>query len=137
MKLKSVLCLVGFFFLFTVNAHSSMIGDLEIVGEITLSGNDIPFETNSDDGNRHRSITPDIPIIATLCGNNLVEINFFAAVGEVEITITQDVVPVYTSSENITTSILKNIQLSSDVTGAFLIEIKGDNGAYAYGWFNL
>lgn len=34
-----------------------MIGDLEIVGEITLSGNDIPFETNSDDGNRHRSIT--------------------------------------------------------------------------------
>lgn len=27
MKLKSVLCLVGFFFLFTVNAHSSMIGD--------------------------------------------------------------------------------------------------------------
>lgn len=57
MKLKSVLCLVGFFFLFTVNAHSSMIGDLEIVGEITLSGNDIPFETNSDDGNRHRSIT--------------------------------------------------------------------------------
>ena len=102
-----------------------MIGDLEIVGEITLSGNDIPFETNSDDGNRHRSITPDIPIIATLCGNNLVEINFFAAVGEVEITITQDGVPVYTSSENITTSILKNIQLSSDVTGAFLMEITG------------
>ena len=44
---------------------------------------------------------------------------------------------VYTSSENITTSILKNIQLSPDMTGAFLIEIKGDNGAYAYGWFNL
>lgn len=137
MKFKSVLCLVGFFFLFAVNAYSSMIGDLEVKGEITLSGNDIPFETNSGDGNKHRSITPDIPIIATLFDNNLIEIGFFAAVGEVEITISQNGVPVYNSSENIDSSISKSIQLSLDMTGSFLMEIKGDNGAYAYGWFNL
>lgn len=137
MKPKFIFCLTGLFFLFVMNVHSSVIGDLNVKGDITLSGNDIPFETEFSDGNEHRSITPDIPIFAMLFEGNLVEIEFIAAVGEVEITISQNGAPVYNSSENISIPVLKDIQLARGLTGTCLIEIKGNNGAYAYGWFNL
>lgn len=137
MSSKLALWLIGFFSLFIANAYSITTPELEIKGEISLSGNDIPFETNSSDGNDHRSITPDIPIFVTLFENNAIEVEFIAAVGDVEITISQNGIPVYSASETVADYALKNIQLPSGSQGTFLIEIKGGNGAYAYGSFEL
>ncbi len=137
MKSKFVLCLVGFFFLFVINVQSSVVGDFKIIGNISLSGNDVPFETEFSDGNDHRSITPDVPILVTLFDGNRVEIDFISAVGEVEISISQNGALVYSSSENISIPVLKNIRLADGLTGSFYIEIRGSNGAYAYGAFNL
>lgn len=133
MKTKFVLCLIGFFTLFMANASDGM---LNFMGDVKLSGNDIPFETNTN-GDDHRSITPDIPIFVSLFESNLIEVEFITPVGDVEITILKDGVPVYQSSENITTFTLKKIQLTSALRGVCKIEIRGSNGAYAYGSFEL
>ena len=104
-----------------------------------MTRNDVPFDilTNGDLGD-HRSVRPLIPIFVMLDGsNNTLDLYFEQAIGEVDVTISQNGVVLYFSSEYIQTSVLKNIQLELDVSGSFLIEIEGKNGAYAYGQFEL
>lgn len=140
MKLKLILCLLGVFSLLKVNAALG-IGNDEISEKvlIEMKGNDVPFDilTNGDLGD-HRSVRPLIPIFVMLDGsNNTLDLYFEQAIGEVDVTISQNGVVLYFSSEYIQTSVLKNIQLELDVSGSFLIEIEGKNGAYACGQFEL
>ena len=140
MKLKLILCLLGVFSLLKVNAALG-IGNDEISEKvlIEMKGNDVPFDilTNGDLGD-HRSVQPLIPIFFFFFGsNNTLDLYFEQAIGEVDVTISQNGVVLYFSSEYIQTSVLKNIQLELDVSGSFLIEIEGKNGAYACGQFEL
>ncbi|MBV3638878.1 DUF3244 domain-containing protein [Bacteroides cellulosilyticus] len=140
MKLKLILCLLGMFSLLRVSACSLLNNDgiLEKTA-IQMTRNDVPFDilTNGDLGD-HRSVRPLIPIFVMLDGsNNTLDLYFEQAIGEVDVTISQNGVVLYFSSEYIQTSVLKNIQLELDVSGSFLIEIEGKNGAYAYGQFEL
>lgn len=140
MKLKLILCLLGVFSLLKVNAALG-IGNDEISEKvlIEMKGNDVPFDilTNGDLGD-HRSVQPLIPIFVMLDGsNNTLDLYFEQAIGEIDVTISQNGVVLYFSSEYIQTSVLKNIQLELDVSGSFLIEIEGKNGAYACGQFEL
>lgn len=140
MKLKLILCLLGMFSLLRVSACSLLNNDgiLEKTA-IQMTRNDVPFDilTNGDLGD-HRSVRPLIPIIVMLDGsNNTLDLYFEQAIGGVDVTISQNGVVLYFSSEYIQTSASKNIQLELDVSGSFLIEIEGKNGAYAYGQFEL
>lgn len=139
MKLKLILCLLGMFSLLRVNANPSL-GNSEILERtpVLLTANDVPFDilTNGDLGD-HRSARPLIPIFVVLENRNYSLDLYFEAVGEVDITISQDGAVVYSSSENIQTSVQKDVQLPVGTSGYFLIEIEGNNGAYAYGQFEL
>ena len=139
MKLKLILCLLGMFSLLRVNANPSL-GNSEILERtpVQLTANDVPFDilTNGDLGD-HRSARPLIPIFVVLESSNYSLDLYFEAVGEVDITISQDGDVVYSSSENIQTSVQKDVQLPVGTSGYFLIEIEGNNGAYAYGQFEL
>ncbi len=139
MKLKLILCLLGMFSLLRVNANPSL-GNSEILERtpVQLTANDVPFDilTNGDLGD-HRSARPLIPIFVVLESSNYSLDLYFEAVGEVDITISQDGAVVYSSSENIQTSVQKDVQLPVGTSGYFLIEIEGNNGAYAYGQFEL
>lgn len=57
-------------------------------------------------------------------------------IGVVEIAISQNGSVIYSSSENILSPLRKYLQLPFGVSGEYCIEIKGDNGAYAYGCLN-
>ena len=139
MKLKLILCLLGMFSLLRVSACSLLNNDgiLEKIA-IQMTKNDVPFDilTNGDLGD-HRSVRPSIPIFVVLESSNYSLDLYFEAIGEVDITISQDGAVVYSSSENIQTSVQKGVQLPVGTSGHFLIEIKGNNGAYAYGQFEL
>lgn len=139
MKLKLILCLLGMFSLLRVNANPSL-GNSEILERtpVQLTANDVPFDilTNGDLGD-HRSARPLIPIFVVLESSNYSLDLYFEAVGEVDITISQDGAVVYSSSENVQTSVQKDVQLPVGTSGYFLIEIEGNNGAYAYGQFEL
>ena len=69
--------------------------------------------------------------------NYSLEVCFEQAIGEADITISQNGVVVYSSSEDIQASMQKTVQLNSGASGNFLIEIEGKNGAYACGQFEL
>lgn len=134
MKLKFFFYLLGLCCLFSVsevNAHSNFSQ------RMSLNGNDIPFEIPRGSHDGSRSVTPEIPISAFVVDNNLIELDFLEAIGEIEITISQDGTSIYSSSENILAPSSKAIQLSPDVSGNFLLEIRGANGACAYAWFAL
>ncbi|RHE95581.1 DUF3244 domain-containing protein [Bacteroides intestinalis] len=140
MKLKLILCLLGLFLLLRVNAGSPGGNDrgLEQV-LIQMTGNDVPFDilTKGNLGD-HRSVRPFIPIHVMLDGSSYsLEVCFEQAIGEVDITISQNGVVVYSSSEDVQASMQKIIQLNSGASGNFLIEIEGKNGAYACGQFEL
>lgn len=140
MKLKLIMCLLGVFSLLRVNADSLVSNDgiLEKT-TIQMTANDVPFDilTNGNLGD-HRSARPLIPFFVVLDGSNYsLELYFEQAIGEVDITVSQDGVVVYSSSEDIQSSMQKNIQLELGNSGNFLIEIEGKNGAYACGEFTL
>ena len=73
----------------------------------------------------------------TLDSNYSVELDFMEGIGVVEIAISQNGSVIYSSSENILSPLRKYLQLPFGVSGEYCIEIKGDNGAYAYGCFEL
>lgn len=107
MKLKLILCLLGLFLLLRVNAGSPGGNDrgLEQV-LIQMTGNDVPFDilTKGNLGN-HRSVRPFIPIHVMLDGSSYsLEVCFEQAIGEVDITISQNGVVVYSSSEDVQAS---------------------------------
>lgn len=140
MKLKLILCLLGVFSLMEVNAHS-VVNKNEFLqmSSVQLTGNDVPFDIlTKGDTDDHRSVRPVVPIFVVLDTDNcILNMYFEAAIGEVEITLSQDGVVVYSSSENIQSSVQKGIQLELGSSGNFLIEIEGGNGAYACGEFVL
>lgn len=124
MKLKLILCLLGLFLLLRVNAGSPGGNDrgLEQV-LIQMTGNDVPFDilTKGNLGD-HRSVRPFIPIHVMLDGSSYsLEVCFEQAIGEVDITISQNGVVVYSSSEDVQASMQKIIQLNSGASGNFLI----------------
>lgn len=140
MKLKLILCLFGVFSLLNVNVYASVSNDAILeTTPVLLTGNDILYDvlTNGDKGD-HRSARPTIPIYVMLDdSNSSLDLYFELAVGEIEITISQDSDVVYSSSEYIECPVQKSIQLPLGISGKFLIEIKGNNGACTYGWFDL
>lgn len=134
LKLLFLLCLT---FLFGINSGNSANTDKQLTGDrdITMSMYDeIAWDINPETMGT-RSTIPTIPFVARLSDNSFINIDFLAAIGEIEIIISQNGTPVYSSSENILSAGSKTIQLSSELSGTFLLEIKGANGAYAYGSF--
>lgn len=119
-----------------ISANTAIAGT-NGVKPLALSGNDVNFEIPYGPGKGSRSITPEIPISAFIVDNNLIELDFLEAIGEIEVTISQDGTSIYSSSENILAPLSKGIQLSPDLSGNFLLEIRGTNGACAYAWFAL
>ncbi len=140
MKTKIFSSLLIFFALLAVNAPTAIAKDCiyQSLQEIVLSANDIPFSNSSSSGGGPCSVIFDIPIYAYLSvENHFVQLSFSRSVGAITIVVSQNGVPVYSSSENIVSASQKSIQLPVDLSGDFLLEIKGDNGAYAYGDFDL
>ena len=133
MKLKIILSVLLLFSLLKVDANPLV--DISITSgkeEVFLHSNDIPFEiltTGKEDGSR--SVIPLVPFVVFVEDSNYsVELDFMEGIGVVEIAISQNGSVIYSSSENI-------LQLPFGVSGEYCIEIKGDNGAYAYGCFEL
>lgn len=140
MKLKLILCLLGLFSLLEVSAYSVVDKNEVLKMEpIQLTGNDIPYDIlTKGDKDDHRSVRPEEPILAVLDTDNyFLDLYFEAAIGEVEITLSKDGAVVYSSSENIRSSVQKSIPFALGESGSFLIEIEGKNGAYVCGRFEL
>ena len=130
MKLKIILSVLLLFSLLKVDANPLV--DISIASgkeEVFLHSNDIPFEiltTGKEDGSR--SVIPLVPFVVFVEDSNY---------SVVEIAISQNGSVIYSSSENILSPLRKYLQLPFGVSGEYCIEIKGDNGAYAYGCFEL
>lgn len=137
MKTKFVFCLLSLCCLLFIGASTVNSKVLAIDMGISLYGNGTRFEYPKGPEQEHRSIPIAIPISAFTSDNHSLALDFFQPVGEIEIIISQDGVVVYSSSENIKSSIVKSIQLPQELSGDFMLEIKGSNGAYAYGNFSL
>lgn len=137
MNTRFIFCLLSLCCLLlisTLNANSKVLAS---EAGVTLYANDVPFKRPNGTEQEYRSIPVAVPIYAFTSENHSIELDFFQPVGEIEITISYDGVAVYSSSENIETPTLKSIPLPEELSGNFMIEIKGSNGAYAYGNFNL
>lgn len=104
---------------------------------IAFIDNDVPFDIPRGSDGGSRSVIPLIPFSAYQEGNSIVLDFLEPIIGKVEVTISQDGVLVYSSSEDIQEAISKDIQLSQELSGSFLLEIRGANGACAYAWFTL
>ena len=76
-----------------------------------------------------------VPFSAFLSESHSIELDFYEAIGEIEIIISQNGDVIYSSSENVVSPILKNIQLPQGSSGVFLLEIRNGEGAYAFGNF--
>ncbi len=132
-----------FIFYFIVSFYLLSIGEIRANPnalldrvEIKLSVNDVPFKPNGPKkGNR--SISMPIPISAFLNDVQIIGLEFYESIGKIEIIISQDGVTVYSSSENIESQTFKSIQLPQGLPGCYLLEIKGENGAYAFAYFKL
>ena len=144
MKLRLYFCLMSLCCLLPVSvlkANSSFLASAE---RMEFIGNDVPFEIPRGSGGGSRSVIlcffsviPLIPFSAYQEGNSIVLDFLEPIIGKVEVTISQDGVPVYSSSEDIQEATSKDIQLSQELSGSFLLEIRGANGACAYAWFTL
>lgn len=102
---------------------------------IDLSTNDIPFGSVGGSSEGSRSLIPDLPISVDIdMENHCVQLSFYEPLGIINLSIMQNGMSIYSSDENVVSFGQKEILLSN-FSGCFLIEIKGNNGAYAYGWF--
>ena len=121
MKLKIILSVLLLFSLLKVDANPLV---------------DISITSGKEDGSR--SVIPLVPFVVFVEDSNYsVELDFMEGIGVVEIAISQNGSVIYSSSENILSPLRKYLQLPFGVSGEYCIEIKGDNGAYAYGCFEL
>lgn len=137
MKLKFVFCLVNWLCLLSIGVVRADSNDSIAGMEIMLSNNGIPFQKPKDSGQEQRSIPMPIPISAFLSNQQSIELEFYEPIGDIKISISQDGTIIYSLSESIETSNLKMIQLPQGLSGRFLLEIKGENGAYVFGCFEL
>lgn len=129
--LLSLCCLL---FVGTSTVHSAVL-TTEMGIRLYASGPAFERPVGAEIGTR--SIPIAIPISAFTSDNHSLALDFFQPVGEIEIIISQDGAIISSSSENIKSSIVKSIQLPQELSGDFMLEIKGSNGAYAYGNFSL
>lgn len=75
--------------------------------------------------------------LAFLNDDHSIDLEFYQSIGEIEIVISQNGDVVYSSTENIDSPILRKVQLQKGLVGDFLLEIKGLDGAYAFGRFTI
>jgi len=137
MKLKFVFCLVSWLCLLSIGVVRADSNDSIAGMEIMLSNNGVPFQKPKGSGQEQRSIPMPIPISALLSNQQSIELEFYEPIGDIEISISQDGTIIYSLSESIETYNLKMIQLPQGLSGRFLLEIKGENGAYVFGCFEL
>lgn len=135
MRYSLFFCLLSLCSLIFVNTAKAnhFYNELEII----LSVSDEPFEYPQGPGKGHRSIPIKVPFSAFLNDDHSIDLDFYKPVGEIDIIISQDGTIVYISSENIESSKAISIQSLQGLSGDFLLEIKADNGAYAYGRFTI
>ena len=140
MKLKIILSVLLLFSLLKVDANplvdisitSGKEEDVDFASHIPIESSVCVEEYGS------RSVIPLVPFVVFVEDSNYsVELDFMEGIGVVEIAISQNGSVIYSSSENILSPLRKYLQLPFGVSGEYCIEIKGDNGAYAYGWFEL
>lgn len=136
MKLKFYFCLLSLFSLLPIHSMKASLCLPDRGVEITLSVTDEPFTRPHGPEHGSRSI-PTAPFSAFIDDSHIIDIDFYEAINEIEIIISQNGEVIYSSSENIASPISKNIQLPSDLSGNFLLEIKNSEGAYAFGNFDL
>ncbi len=136
MKLKKFLCLLSLCGLLSITAIAADSSLVERV-EIKLSVTDEPFTMPNGREKEPRSIPMLVPFSAFLSESHAIEFDFYEAIGEIEIVISQNGDVIYSSFENIASPILKNIQLPQGFSGVFLLEIRNGEGGYAFGNFDL
>ena len=133
MNLKNLFILFVFSFLLFSEASANFISPNS--EEIVLFANDEPFKCPDTPENTPRSMPLLLPFSAYLNDDFSIDLDFYHVIGEVEITVSQNGIVISSYSENITSPVLKNIQLQPDASGDFLLEIRGTNGGYAFGEF--
>ena len=136
MKLKKFLCLLSLCGLLSITAIAADSSLVERV-EIKLSVTDEPFTMPNGREKEPRSIPMLVPFSAFLSESHAIEFDFYEAIGEIEIVISQNGDVIYSSFENIASPIFKNIQLPQGFSGVFLLEIRNGEGGYAFGNFDL
>lgn len=135
MKSKLVFLMMGLFLLFsTETAKANSISDRV---KIALFSNLLDSEEPVDPDRGHRSISMPIPVSAFMNDTYIIELDFDQPIGEVEILISQDGETIYSSSEDIISPISKDVLLPQELSGKFLLEIRGENGTYIYGYFSI
>lgn len=134
MKWKSLFILFIFSSLLLSVSANSLSPDAK---EIRMYANDEPFEDSDNSGKGSRSLPMELPFSAYLNEDASIDLDFYRAIGEVEIVVFRDGEMVYSATENVTSFVLKTVVLPDGLSGQCLLEIKGGNGAYAYGWFSL
>lgn len=137
MKLKQSLYLLVFCSLLSLHAMSANSVILSNSLEITLFASDEPFTMPNGREKEPRSIPMAIPFSAFLNDNHSIDLDFYQPIGEIEIVISQNGIVVYSFTENVESPILRNVPLQQNLTGDFLLEIKGSDGAYAFGQFAI
>lgn len=137
MKLKLFFCLVSLCSLFLMNAITANSSTLLARMEIIFSATDTPFTKPKGREKEPRSLPIAIPFSAFLDDDKSINIDFYQEIGEIEIIISHNGSVIYSSSENIASPVVKNIQLPQDLSGSFLLEVKNDDGAYTFGHFDL
>lgn len=136
MKLKHFFCLLSLCGLFSVSTLTANSNILFSRAEVSMFPNDVPYTKPSGPEKEPRSIVM-APFSVFLNDNHIIEVDFYEAINEIDIIISQNGEVIYSSSENIASPISKSIQLPSDLSGNFLLEIKNSEGAYAFGNFDL
>lgn len=132
--MKSFIILLSLccFWMANVVSANNVVSPLRV--EIALTGD---FDIPHGSGNGHRSISPEIPFSAFFNDNYSIDLDFYQPISEVEIVISQNGIVVYSFTENVESPVLRNVPLRQDLLGDFLLEIKGSDGAYAFGWFTI
>lgn len=136
MKLKRFLCLLSLCGLLSITAIAADSSLVERV-EINLSVSEEPFTMPNGREKEPRSIPMLVPFSAFLSESHSIELDFYEAIGEIEIIISQNGIAVYSFTESIDLPTLKRVQLQQKLSGDFLLEIKGADGAYAFGGFTI
>lgn len=135
MKSKLFFLMMGLFLLFSteIAKASSISNRVKIALFSSLPDSEEPVAPDRG----HRSISMPIPVSAFISDTHTIELDFNEPIGEVEILISQDGDMVYSSSENIVSTISKDILLPQELSGSLLLEIKGESGIYIYGWITI
>ena len=90
MKTKFVFCLVSWFCLLSIGVIRAGSDDFTSGTKIMLSYNDVPFQKPKGSDQEQRSIFVPILISAFLSNKQSIELEFYQAIGNIEIIISQN-----------------------------------------------